>query len=197
MIAYLRGTLVESLPTRVVLEVREVGYEILIPISTFETLPLPPAKDVKLLTYFQVREDAQILYGFASKDEHDLFNLLLTHVSGVGPKLALAFLSGCATDQFRTAVIHQDVAFLSSIKGVGKKTAERVVLELKDKVGVTEVWASASSAVALPVGQQRTNDALLALMALGYKQPDALKALQAVGSKETVEELVREALKKI
>jgi len=197
MIAYLRGTLVESLPTQVVLEVRDIGYEILVPLSTFEKLPLPPAKDVKLLTYFQVREDAQVLYGFATKDERDLFNLLVTHVSGVGPKLAMAFLSGCAPDQFRTAVIHQDVAFLSKIKGVGKKTAERVVLELKDKVGVTQVWANASAAAPLPAGQQRTNDALLALMALGYKQPDALKALQAIGPKDTVEEMVREALKKI
>jgi Holliday junction DNA helicase RuvA len=196
MIVSLHGRLVEALPTHAILDVQGVGYEVLIPVSTFEKLPLP-GQPVTLLTHLQIREDAHALFGFFTAEERDLFRLLVANVSGVGPKLALSFLNGCSPSQFRSAVIHGDAAFLSKIKGVGKKTAERVVLELKDKVGVSQVWASASQAAALPPEQQRQNDALLALIALGYKQPDALKALQAAGPQESVEASVREALKRI
>lgn len=195
MIAFLRGRLEELFPGRAVLDVGGVGYEVLIPMSTFEKLPSPPSDNVKLLTYLQVREDAQVLYGFASQEERDLFALLLAHVSGVGPKLALAFLNGCSPARFREAVGASDAAALASIKGVGKKTAERVIVELRDKVGVSEAWPQAAGSA----GGSRagSGDALLALMALGYKQAEALKALAAVGPRDTVEETVREALKRM
>ncbi|MFQ3670444.1 MAG: Holliday junction branch migration protein RuvA [Verrucomicrobiia bacterium] len=195
MIAFLRGRLEALLPGRAVVEVGGVGYEVLVPMSTFERLPPPPAEGVKLLTYLQVREDAHLLYGFATSEERDLFALLLTHVSGVGPKLALAFLNGCSPARFREAVATSDLAALAAIKGVGKKTAERVIVELRDKVGVSEAWQQVSGAA----GNSHVGggDALLALMALGYKQADALKAIAAAGPRETVEETVREALKRM
>ncbi len=195
MIAFLRGRLEELLPGRVVLDVAGVGYEVLVPMSTFEKLPPPPAEGVRLLTYLQVREDAHVLYGFATQEERDLFALLLAHVSGVGPKLALAFLNGCSPARFREAVGTSDAAALAAIKGVGKKTAERVIVELRDKVGVSEAWPQASRGGG--GSTSGSGDALLALMALGYKQAEALKALAAAGPRDTVEETVREALKRM
>lgn len=195
MIAFLRGRLQELLPGRAVVEVGGVGYEVLVPMSTFERLPVPPAEEVKLLTYLQVREDAHVLYGFASQEERDLFALLLTHVSGVGPKLAMAFLNGCSPARFREAVGASDTATLAAIKGVGKKTAERVIVELRDKVGVSEAWSKAAGSIG--GSNAGGGDALLALMALGYKQAEALKALAAAGPQDSVEATVREALKRI
>ncbi len=196
MISFLRGKLTESLPTRVVLDVRDVGYEIFIPLTTFEKLPPPPA-EVTLLTVLSIRETEHVLYGFLTRDERDLFLLLIHHVSGVGPKIALAILSGSSTAQFKTAVVHQDLATLSRIKGVGKKTAERIVVELKDKVGISGAWQAAVENQTLGPEQQKTNDALLALLALGYKQQDALKAIAETGIKGSVEEIIRDALKKL
>lgn len=195
MIAFLRGKLIDVLPNKIILDVRDVGYEVLIPFSTFERLPLP-GQEVTLQTYLQVREDAHVLYGFLTRPERDLFLLLVNNVSGVGPKLALSVLSGAHPDQFQSAVALQDIAFLSKIKGLGKKTAERIVVELKDKVGLTSTVSSSSSAgPVLDPGQKQLNDAVLALIALGYKQPDAIKAVTTIGAKNTVEETIREALK--
>ncbi|NJK93196.1 MAG: Holliday junction branch migration protein RuvA [Blastochloris sp.] len=195
MIAFLKGTLMDVLPNKVILEVRDIGYELLIPLSTFDRLP-QPGQNLLLHTYLQVREDAHLLYGFFSRQERDLFLLLINTVSGVGPKLALAVLSGCSPDQFQSAVALQDVAYLSKIKGLGKKTAERIVLELKDKVGLTATLPGGSpSSAPADAGQKQLNDAVLALIALGYKQPDAIKAVTSVGGKASLEETVREALK--
>ena len=191
MISFLRGKLVESMPTRAVLDVNGVGYEVLIPVSTFEKLPLPP-NEATLKTVLIVREDAHLLFGFYSREERDLFLLLTNHVSGVGPKLALAVLSGSSPAQFKAAVATQDLAYLSRIKGVGKKTAERIVVELRDKVGISESWQLPAGA-----GSQKANDALLALVALGYKQQDALKAIAEVGGAGELEDIVREALKRL
>jgi Holliday junction DNA helicase RuvA len=196
MISFLRGKLIESMPTRAILDVNGVGYEVLIPISTFEKLPLPPA-EVSLKTVLVVREDAQLLYGFFSREEKDLFLLLTNYVSGIGPKTALAVLSGSSAGQFKSAVAMQDLAYLSRIKGVGKKTAERIVVELKDKVGISESWQALANNKQLPPDQQRANDALLALVALGYKQQDALKAITEAGANGELEEIVREALKRL
>ncbi|MEM9445317.1 MAG: Holliday junction branch migration protein RuvA [Verrucomicrobiota bacterium] len=200
MIAFISGKLVESLPGRIIIETGGLGYEILIPNSTYENLP-NEGQDLRLWTHLQVKEDAHTLYGFHKTEQRDLFRLLISYVSGVGPKLALSLLSGCTSPQFRTAVAHGDVGFLSKIKGVGKKTAERIIVELKDKMGVTEAWAtstgtalSASEEVVNPQ-QELNNDALLALMALGYKQPHALKALEKVTEKTSIEQMVRDALK--
>lgn len=196
MIYFIEGKLVEALPMRAVIDARGVGYEILIPLSTFEKLPLA-SENVRLLTHLHVREDEHLLFGFATAEERDLFKLLIHHVSGIGPKLALNILSGCSPSQLREAVIQSDTVFLSRLKGVGKKTAERVIVELRDKVGVTQAWAATANTTNLTAEQQTQNDALLALITLGYKQADALKALQASGNNGTVSDRVREALKHI
>lgn len=198
MIAFLKGEVAEALPGRVVLDVCGVGYEVLIPLSTFEKLPAGRAEMV-LHTVLTVREDAHTLYGFATKPEKDLFVLLTQHVSGIGPKLGLAVLNGCTPAQFRAAVVAQDVAFLSRIKGLGKKTAERIVVELKDKMGVDAAWPqpAGASTASTPAASSWIGDAVLALMSLGYKQADALAAIEKAGPQDSVEALVREALKRL
>jgi holliday junction DNA helicase RuvA len=199
MITFLHGKLVEALPTQVVVEVNGVGYEVLIPLSSFDKLP-HPGHDVKLLTQLIVREDAHVLYGFASAAERDLFRLLINNVSGIGPKTALNILSGMNAVAFRGAVANGDVKSLSQISGVGKKTAERIVVELRDKIGVAGAWEASSAQRTLSPAEQKINDAVLALMALGFKQieaHDAVRATQAaLGPQTTVEDLVRAALKK-
>ncbi|MCE0483555.1 MAG: Holliday junction branch migration protein RuvA [Methylacidiphilales bacterium] len=197
MISFLRGTVVEVLPTRLILEVTGVGYDINIPLSTYDKLP-QPGQELKILTHLQVREDAHILYGFATPEERDLFLLLLNNVSGVGPKLALAILNGITPVIFRGLVVAGDIAALSRIKGVGKKTAERIIVELRDKVGVSAAWEAASARQGLSPEEQHVNDAVLALISLGYKQAEAHKTVRAIRDaqpKATVEELVKEALK--
>lgn len=199
MITFLHGKLVETLPTQVVVDVHGVGYEVLIPLSSFDKLP-PPGQEVHLLTQLIVREDAHILYGFASAPERDLFRLLINNVSGIGPKTALNILSGMNAVAFRGAVAQGDVKALSQISGVGKKTAERIVVELRDKIGAAGAWEAASAARGLSPADQKLNDAVLALMALGFKQVEAhdtVRAVQAMlGPQASTEELVRAALKK-
>ena len=199
MISFLHGKLVDAVPTQVTVEVNGVGYEVLIPLSSFDKLP-QPGQDVKLLTQFIVREDAQVLYGFASAAERDLFRLLIHNVSGIGPKTALNILSGMNAVAFRGAVANGDVKALSQISGVGRKTAERIVVELRDKVGAAGAWEASSAQRSLMPADQKINDAVLALMALGFKQVDAhetVRTAQAVlGPQATLEELVRAALKK-
>jgi len=198
MIAFLEGILSESLPTQIVVNVHGVGYQVLIPISSFERLPQVGAS-VKILTHLTVREDAHVLYGFCTAGERDLFRLLLNHVTGVGPKIALAVLSGLSVEMFKSAVVAGDTGTISKISGLGKKTAERIVLELKDKVGVTAEWEASSSKNAPSEDDIRLHDAVLALISLGYKQVDAHKAIRAVlktGDRTPPsEELIRQALK--
>jgi Holliday junction DNA helicase RuvA len=199
MIAFLEGRLVEALPTQVVVDVRGVGYEVLIPLSSFDALPAP-GQPVRLLTHLAVREDAHVLYGFATAAERDLFRLLVNTVSGIGPKLALNILSGMTPAAFRGAVAAGDVKALSRISGVGRKTAERLVVELRDKVGAAGAWEAASEQRALSPADQRVNDAVLALVALDFKPPEAHEAVRAaqamLGENATVEDLVRAALKR-
>ena len=199
MITFLQGKLVEALPTQVVVDVSGVGYEALIPLSSFDKLPAP-GQPVKLLTQLIVREDAHTLYGFMSAAERDLFRLLINSVSGIGPKTALNILSGMNVVTFRGAVAGSDVKALSQISGVGKKTAERIVVELRDKIGAAGALEAASAKHALSPDDQKTNDATLALMALGFKQIEAHDAVRAaqtmLGSAATVEQLVRACLKK-
>ena len=157
-----------------------------------------PGAEAKILTHLVVREDAHILYGFATNEERDLFLLLVNNVSGIGPKLALAVLNGITPVIFRGLVVAGDIAALSKIKGVGKKTAERIIVELRDKVGVSAAWEAASAQQGLSPEEQHVNDAVLALISLGYKQAEAHKTVRAVRDarpKATVEELVKEALK--
>ncbi|MFM8468688.1 MAG: Holliday junction branch migration protein RuvA [Limisphaerales bacterium] len=199
MISFLHGKLVDALPTQVTVDVHGVGYEVLIPLSSFDKLPAVGG-DVRLLTHLVVREDAHVLYGFATAAERELFRLLINTVSGIGPKIALNVLSGMKPVGFGGAVSTGDVKALSSISGVGRKTAERIVVELKDKVGAAGAWEASSAARGLSAGDQRLNDAVLALMALGFKQPEAHEAIRAaqamLGETATVEELVRAGLKK-
>ncbi|HEV2692334.1 MAG TPA: Holliday junction branch migration protein RuvA [Verrucomicrobiae bacterium] len=199
MITFLQGKLIEALPTQVVVEAGGIGYEVLIPLSSFDKLPAP-GQPVKILTQLIVREDAHILYGFMSGAERELFRLLINSVSGIGPKTALNILSGMNAVAFRGAVASSDVKSLSQISGVGKKTAERIVVELRDKIGAAGALEAASARNSLSPDDQKTNDATLALMALGFKQAEAHESVRAaqvmLGAGATVEQLVRACLKK-
>jgi Holliday junction DNA helicase RuvA len=199
MITFLHGKLVEALPTQVVIDVNGVGYEALIPLSSYDKLP-SPGQPVTLLTQLVIREDAHTLYGFMTTDERDLFRLLVNNVSGIGPKIALNILSGISVTAFRGAVASADVKALSQISGVGKKTAERIVVELRDKIGMAGAWEAASAKRGLSADEQRLNDAVLALIALGFKQieaHDSVRQAQAVlGANAGIEDLVRACLKK-
>ncbi len=199
MISFLQGKLVDALPTSVTVNVNGVGYDVLIPLSSFDKLP-QPGGEVTILTHLVVREDAHVLYGFMTVPERELFRMLINNVSGIGPKTALNILSGMNAVSFRGAVASGDVKSLSQISGVGKKTAERIVVELRDKVGAAGAWEATSAARSLSASDQKMNDAVLALMALGFKQPDAHESVRAaqamLGEKAGVEELVRAALKK-
>src|SRR2546430_10351955 len=199
MITFLDGKLVSALPTQATVDVNGVGYEVFIPLSSYDKLPTV-GQPIRILTHLAVREDAQIRYGFMTAAERDLFRLLVNNVSGIGPKLALAVLSGMSVNNFKAAVVNSDVASLSKISGLGKKTAERIVLELKDKLGVAAAWEAASAIHAPTPDQEQANEAVLALIALGYKQIDAHKAvreLQEKGQAKAAEELVKLALKRM
>ena len=196
MISFLKGKLAEALPTQVVIDVNGVGYEVLIPLSSFDKLPMPGG-EVTLLTHLAIRDDAHVLYGFSTENERDLFRQLIRHVSGIGPKLALNVLSGTTPASFRAAVAHGDVKALSCINGVGKKTAERIVVELKDKLGDE---AALTSGAAASADDQKMTDAISALIALGSKPKDAQDAIRAaiamLGPDQPVDALVLAALQK-
>ena len=199
MITFLRGKLVDALPTQATVEVQGVGYEVLIPLSSFDKLPAP-GSDVQLLTHLAIRDDAHVLYGFMTTAERELFRMLINTVSGIGPKIALNVLSGMNPVALRGAVANGDVKALSQISGVGRKTAERIVVELRDKIGAAGAWEASSAQRALSAGDQKINDAVLALIALGFKQVeahDSVRAAQAaLGPEAAVEDLVRACLRK-
>ncbi len=201
MITFLRGRLTESLPDRLTVDVQGVGYEVYVPLSTYDRLPAE-GQEVKILTHLLVREDAHMLYGFATDEERDLFRLLLNRVTGVGPKMALAILAGMAVRDFKRHVVQGDVTALSKISGVGKKTAERIIFELKDKVGVTDAWKDSGEGPGTKAAQSpeqaALNDAVLALINLGYKQVEAQKAVKKLleeGSSPEPSTLLRGALR--
>ncbi len=197
MIARLRGEVVEALPSRLVVDVGGVGYQVFVPISSFDSLNPRQGQEITLLTHLHVRENAHTLYGFASSEERDIFLLLVDRVSGIGPTIAMAVLSGMAVEHFKQAVVAEDVKALSAIKGLGKKTAERIVLELKDKVGVAETWQVEQNGSETGAASR---DAELALLALGFKQGDARKAIKAVLGRVpemAAENLIREALREL
>lgn len=201
MITFVRGKLVEALPTRVVIDVNGVGYEALIPLSSFDKLPAL-GEDAHLLTHLAVREDAHTLYGFMTAGERELFRLLIGAVSGIGPRIALNVLSGMSVEFFSAAVAAGDDKSLSQISGIGKKTAQRIVVELKDKIRKTITVSATDAAPASGAGAdaQKLNDAAMALMALGFKQAEAGESVKAaitmLGSAAAVGDLVRAALKK-
>jgi len=195
LISYIRGTLVEKTPARIVIEAAGVGYEMLIPLSSFDTLG-PVGSEALVRTHFHVREDAHELYGFASEKERWLFRLLLT-VSGIGPRSALTILSGVGVDDFCDAIVREETDTLTAISGVGRKTAQRLIVELKSKISQQDVQLiGAGGKGALRDG---VAEAVQALISLGFTAPIARKAVEkfAENAKKTlsVEELIRGALK--
>ncbi|MCK7544175.1 Holliday junction branch migration protein RuvA [Marinobacter bryozoorum] len=199
MIGRLRGTLIEKQPSQALLEAAGLGYEVDIPYSTFFQLP-EPGQEVTLHTHFAVREDAQSLYGFASRLDRNLFRLLIK-VNGVGPKLALGILSGLEADQFIRCVEQRDASALVKLPGVGKKTAERLLIDMADRIGQLEgqfVPHGAATVTEKPVPRQPDagEEAEAALVALGYKPQEASRAINRVAAEGmSREELIRQALK--
>lgn len=194
MITFLEGLLAEKSPARAVLNVGGVGYEVFVPLSSYERLGAP-GESCRLLVFDYVREDQHSLFGFVSASERRMFGLLMG-VSGIGPKLAMTVLSGLTVRELNAAIAAGDVKRLSGITGVGKKTAERIVLELRDKLARADALEAGGSAAA--VGDLRLRDAVLALVSLGYKQAEARKKAAAVlasaSAEIAVEDIVRKAL---
>lgn len=196
MITFLEGKLDEKQPARIVMNVSGVGYEIFIPLCTYDRLP-PEGESCRVLTYHHITDSAQKLFGFFNDEERNMFTRLLT-ISGIGPKLAISALSGLPVRELKSALINGDVKRISSISGIGKKTAERIIVELRDKFTKDDLFDSMSDDSGL--GDHRLRDAALALAALGYKMDDAQKMLKIGATKLTpemgVEDLVRLALTK-
>lgn len=195
MIAYVRGRLSKRSPTEVIVESAGVGYSVQISLSTYEHLP-ELNSDVLLLTHHHVREDAQLLYGFATENEREMFRLLIG-VSGIGPKMAQTILSGIRPDELVRTLSTGAIASLTAIPGVGRKTAERMVLELKDKVLKME---GAEKIIDMPnTGASVRSEALTALVSLGFSREKAEQALRSVlsgaAAKDlSVEELIKRSL---
>jgi len=187
MIACLNGLLLEKAPPYIVLDCAGVGYELEVPMSTFYQLP-EIGQQLKLLTHMVVREDAQLLYGFATKQEKDTFRQLLK-VNGIGAKSALAILSGVSIDDLTEAVANQDVALLTRVPGVGKKTAERLLLELKGKFDLSSIVAGGAGV------KSAKQDVLNALLALGYNEREVSASVKSLDSDIDVSEGIKQALK--
>lgn len=199
MITSIQGTLVSATPLRAIIELNGFGYEVNIPVTTAERLPVVGAT-VKLHTLVIYREDAQSLYGFATTADRDFFRLMIEHVTGVGPKVALSIMSRLSLPMLESAIRVGDVATLAKCPGIGKKTAERLIVELRAKVGAigdaTNLATDQGAAAASDNSVHR--DAVAALIALGYKAADAdqaiRRALLALGEKATTEALIKKAL---
>ncbi|HQO73469.1 MAG: Holliday junction ATP-dependent DNA helicase RuvA [Candidatus Marinimicrobia bacterium ADurb.Bin030] len=194
MFAYISGKLFQKEPTSVIIDVNGIGYQINIPLSTYSALPAT-GQNAKLLTYYHVREDIQALYGFATPEEKELF-LLLISVSGIGPKMAMTILSGTSPEQFRRRILDGDVESLTLIPGIGLKTARRIIVELGEKMGQTsEVVSGELATVTLGATGE---EALRALISLGYRRAEALnalrKAVKELGDSAPVEKYIKAAL---
>ncbi len=197
MIGRLRGIIIEKKPPQLLIDVNGVGYEVEAPMSTFYRLP-EAGKEVLLHTHFVVREDAQLLYGFFTQQERALFRAVIK-VNGVGPRLGLAILSSIEPDSFVQCVMDDDTATLVRVPGIGKKTAERLIIEMRDRLADWQQTDSSGKKVAtINLSEQRSamQEAISALVALGYKPPEASRALARVDSEGvSSEELIRIALK--
>jgi Holliday junction DNA helicase RuvA len=177
MIAFLHGILAEKQPTSVILDVHGVGYAALIPLSTYDRLPAT-GETCRLRIHHHIREDGQMLCGFATAEEKQMFELLIG-ISGIGPKLALGVLSGLSVAELRAAIAEGNVKRLGSVRGIGKKTAERLVVELRDKIDPAEALAGRAAAAGDVAGATALRDTVLALAALGFPQDQARKMVQA------------------
>ena len=198
MIVFLDGVLEQKEPTRVVVNVGGVGYEAAIPLSSYDRLPAAGQR-VRILTVPVVREDAHLLFGFMTAEERDLF-LQLTSVNGIGPKLGLAVLSGLSVRDLQAAIAAGDVKRLGGISGIGKKTAERLVLEMRDKLGKGALLEALTAGHAPGPADAKLRDAYLALVSLGYKPADAQRMVQdaapAIAPAATLEDVLRQILSK-
>lgn len=198
MYAYIKGELAEINTDHIVIEAGGIGYQVFISLQTFDYLP-SVGENLKIYTYLYLREDAMILYGFLTKDDMELFKLLIS-VSGIGPKGGLAILSTLEADDLRFAILSGDAKAISKAPGVGGKTAQRVILELKDKLSLEDAFEAKTEHVqknAAVAGGSVKNDAVMALTALGYSSTESLKAVSAVEITEDmdVEEVLKAALK--
>ncbi|MDZ7262595.1 MAG: Holliday junction branch migration protein RuvA [candidate division KSB1 bacterium] len=197
MISFLKGKLVEKSPTRIVVEVNGVGYDINIPLSTYQNLG-PVGETVKVLTYLHVRDEVLQLYGFASFEERELFIKLIS-VSGIGPKIAQAILSGSTVEDFKRSIREENLSVLTSIPGVGRKTALRLIVDLKEKLSGLE----SKDRKTYPEFEEQkvtlAQEAILALMSLGYNKVTAQNAVQGVLNSQagelSLEELIKRALR--
>ena len=194
MITHLEGELRQARPTSIVVDVGGIGYECVIPLSSFDRLPRKGER-VTVLTHLHLREDGVTLFGFMTEEERGLFRMLIG-VSGIGPKIAVGILSGISPRNFRSAVRQGSVAMLSAVPGIGKKKAERLIVELKDRIAAIEIEGEEREA---PAEGRAGNDAMLALVSLGYSRLEAQKAVHAamkrIGKAVDAETLIREALK--
>ena len=200
MIATIEGILTEVAPLAAVLEINGLGYEVLIPVTTAEKLPTL-GKKAKLFTKVVYRDDSQTIYGFHNREDREFFVLLVEKVSGVGPRIALSILSKMSVQILKNAIAASDTGLLSKCPGIGKKTAERIVIELKDKVApatTAGTIAIGSGAADTPAAYKNLQDAVAALMTLGYKASSADKTVRAamgkIGSEATTEELIKASL---
>ena len=195
MIVFLDGVLAEKEPTRVVVDVGGVGYEAAIPLSSYDRLPAVGQR-VRILTVPVVREDAHLLFGFMTAEERELF-LLLTSVNGIGPKLGLAVLSGLSVRDLKAAIAAGDVKRLSGISGIGKKTAERLVLEMRDKLGKGDLAEALTADRAAGPAEAKLRDAYLALVSLGYKPADAQRMVKDVAVQMAPDSSLEDVLRKV
>lgn len=194
MIGYLKGIVTHLFREHCFIDVHGVGYRVFVPASTMEKLTI--GKETTVFTYMNVREDVILLYGFATQDEYDLFMLLIS-VNGVGPKVALGVLSAVNPDGFRLAVHQKNIKVLTKMPGIGKKTAERIVLELQDKIGPVDDGAVADIAVpSTAASKGMMSEAVEALVGLGYSEQEILPVVEEkAGICQTVEQLIKEVLK--
>ena len=201
MYEYLSGKLISKTPTTIILENQGIGYQLTVPVSTFSSLP-STTEPVKVLTHFLVKEDAQSLYGFATEEERLMFRLLIS-VAGIGPKTAITALSGVSILELKRAIIQGALAVLTGIPGIGKKTAERIIIELREKIVIDEQAGESKVTSAVTEDQVVVEDSIQALVELGYRKQNAKAAVKKVletnggGVSHSVSDLIRESLKKI
>ena len=202
MIGYIKGTLEEADEQCIIVDNHGIGYRIFVPGSVFAGA-LPIGEEVKIYTYFSVREDAMQLYGFLTRDDLRMFKMLLA-VNGIGPKAGLGILSALTADELRFAVLADDAASIAKAPGIGKKTAQKLILELKDKLDLEDAFEQklanqAQKAQAVPAADDAMQEAVQALVALGYSSTDALRAVKKVKEADSmsVEEILKASLKKM
>ena len=195
MIAWLKGELLEKQPPSILLNVNGVGYELEAPMSTFYELP-EVGQTATLYVHMVVREDAQLLFAFASKQQRELFRSLVK-VNGVGPKVALAILSTLSPQELLTCMINEDVTQLCKVPGIGKKTAQRLVVEMKDRLEKEFADIELDSSAVTGSSNAERNDAIAALVSLGYKNTDAAKVVKGLPNDLSSEELIRQALRSL